>query len=131
METTEVVCRLAYGFSWPMRTATASAADVRAAEQLEQDHVLLERLEHRADAQREVGADAREVGRAGEDDPLLTLLDEGVVERAHDGAHEVAVRGLELLGQRLQGGRGVDEALAHRLRVDLARTRASSALRGR
>ena len=42
-------------------------------------------------AQREVGADPREVGGAGEHDPLLALLDEGVVERGDDGPHEVAV----------------------------------------
>ena len=89
----------ANGFSWPIRTETASEVSLRGAEQLEQHDVLLERLEHRADAEREVGADPGEVGGAGQHDPLLALLDEGVVERLHDGAHQVAVGGLELVGQ--------------------------------
>ena len=70
---------------------TAVGGLARGAEQLEQHDVLLQRLEHRADGQREVGAEPGEVGGAGEHDPLLALLDEGVVERPHDGAHEVAV----------------------------------------
>ena len=68
------------------------------AEQLEQHDVLLEGLEHRAQAHGEVGADPGEVGGAGEHDALLALLDEGVLERGADAAHEVAHGRVEPLG---------------------------------
>ena len=72
------------------------------AEQLEQHDVLLEGLEHRAQAHREVGSDPGEVGGAGEHDALLALLDEGVLEGGADAAHEVAQGGVEPLGHRRQ-----------------------------
>ena len=81
--------------------------------------MLLERLEHRAQAHREVGADPREVGRAGEHHPLLALLDEGVLEGRADGPHEVAQGRLEPLGHGRQLAGRLGQGAAARGAVEL------------
>ncbi len=120
METTEVVCRLAYGFSWPMRHRDGVRPDVRAAQELEQDHVLLERLEHRPMLSGKSVPTRARLDVPARTTRSSTLLHERVVKRAHHGAHEVAVRGLELLGAATAGRPRRRRGAAHRLRVDLA-----------
>ena len=78
--------------------------------QLEQDDVLLERLEDRRDRPREIAADAREVAGAREDDPLLTLFVEDFVETANNSADQVAVVGGEPVWKRLKSRGCVGEA---------------------
>ena len=63
------------------------------AEQPQQHHLLLERLEDGRDAAREVDAEAREVGRAREHDPLLALLDQGLEQGGQQRGHRRAVLG--------------------------------------
>ena len=50
----------------------------RLAEQPEQHHLLLQRLEDRLDRLREVRPEPRQVGGAAEHDPLLVLLDQAL-----------------------------------------------------
>jgi len=60
----------------------------RLTQQAQQDDMLLERLEHRADRQREVLPEPGEVGRTGEHQPLLAVLDEGFQQRGDDGGEQ-------------------------------------------
>ena len=103
------------GHSGPLTRAQPS-------EQLEQDDMLLEGLEHRSDGQREVGPETGQVGGAGEHDPLLALLSQGVVEGAQDEPDQITVGRLEPLGQRLKAGRRLREtatrSLGEHLRAD-------------
>ncbi|GMA85636.1 hypothetical protein GCM10025868_08860 [Angustibacter aerolatus] len=78
-----------------MRTATALGSSDRLVEQPQQHDLLLERVEHRADGEREVGAEAGEVVRAGQHHALLALLDQRTLERADDPADERALGAVE------------------------------------
>src|SRR6478609_5152932 len=76
------------------------------AEQREQDDLLLERLEHGLDGEREVLAEAGEVRGAGDHDALLAALDDGLDERGGDGGDGRALVAGGLLGdlgERLGG----------------------------
>ena len=89
--TTEALRRSSNSFSSPMRTRVMLGSDL--AEELEQDDLLLERLEHGAQRALEVEqAAAGEVGGAGERDPLLvrsTSVSSSTVDRTVIGGAQV------------------------------------------
>ena len=82
------------------------------AQQLQQHHLLLERLEDRPDGLGEVEDVAREVGRTRQRDALLRLVDERLEDHRHDAREHRADRRRRGVGQVGQRGRRVDQARA-------------------
>ncbi len=98
----------------PWRSWSAPAAPRRSGgltEQLEQDDLLLEGLEHGADRGVEVGAEPREVRRATDDDPGIgPLVGEGLRQGGHDRGDDRLVLRVERRDEVGDLDRGVGEA---------------------
>ena len=91
----------------------------RLAEQPQQHHLLLERLEHRADRLREVRPEAGEVRGAAEHHPVLVLLDQALQQRRQHAGHGSPLVLGEALGQVGEPAGGVRQPDADGRGVEL------------
>src|SRR5690606_23933623 len=93
------------------------ALDLELAEQLEEHHLLLERLEHRVDGALEILFAAREVRRARHHEAVLPVRRDLLAERRDDGLDDVPLLARELRGDAPQPRGGIGKRDAVELRV--------------